>query len=210
MTAPSGTIQEAADRLRVGDIVLFHNKKSLLFRRIQRMTGSYWNHAGLVFSISRDGSIPTVLIIEAAPHGIEVHRLKVYTDQPEVFDLGVKRMPLLTDEYRDRFRGIFLDVLDTPYDHARLFGYLFRDFVLRRFGRRIHDALANRLLNTDYVICSSFIQRAYYLAVPPNMREKTLFREDQEDLNFIYRMEYITPADIARSKNTEWICNPHD
>lgn len=208
--APYRTMEEAVAGLLPGDIVLFRNEKSYLFRKVRELTNSHWNHAGLVFDVVRLGTKTDTLVIEAGPHGIEVHRLRRYLDQPERYEVGLKRMPLLTPEYRGRFMGFFLDVLDTPYDFTRLFGYLFRRVVTASFGVKAHDFIANRLMNVDNFVCSSFIQRAYYLAVPPNQRDKTLFRDDQENLNFVYRMEYITPADIAKSKNTEWLYNPHD
>lgn len=206
---PFRLLQDALDELKVGDIILMRFRHGVVYRAIREATGSFWNHAALVFDILEDAhGHRTILVIEAMPGGIEIHRLQRYVEAPEHYEIGMKRMPLLTDRDRERFLGFFLDVLDTPYDFTRLVAYFLRKYILRLGGVRAEDYVAKRVINVDHFICSSFAQRAYYLAVPPDMREKTLFRENP-DLDFLYRMEYISPADIAKSRNTEWLYNPH-
>jgi len=207
---PAGGIASALSELKTGDIVLMRYKKGRVYRAIRETTKSYWNHTALVFKVLTDThGHRDILVIEAMPGGIEIHRLSRYLDDPGRYDIGLKRMPILTDEYRERFMGFFLEVLDTPYDYTRLIAYLFRKFVNAIGGSRAENYVAKRVINVDQFVCSSFAQRAFYLAVPPNMRERTLFRESSADLNFLYRLEYITPGDIAKSRNTEWLWNPH-
>ncbi len=202
-------LERALKELRVGDIVLMRYHRGAIYRAIREIDRSHWNHAALVFDVLDDGQgHRTILVIEAMPGGIEVHRLKRYLDDPKRYEIGFKRMPILDDQSRSRFLGFFLDVLGTPYDFTRLAAFLLRKYILRFGGAKAQEYLAKRAVNTDQFICTSFAQRAYYLAVPPELREKTLFRRDRS-LDFLTRMEQITPGDIARSPNTEWLYNPH-
>ena len=210
-TARYDSLEEAVKHLQVADIVLTRTSKGGIFKAVRSTTHSHWNHDALVFQVvEQPGALPEVLIVEALDHGIEIHRLHKYLRDRKLHDVGFKRMPDLTPEERGRILAFFLDMIDTPYDYTRLFSFFMNKLTLQLAGVRVRDYIAQRVINVDNFVCSSFIQRAYYLAVPPNLREKTLFREEQEHLNFVYRMEYITPADISKSKNTEWLYNPHD
>lgn len=201
----------ALAEVKIGDIVLMRHEVGRIESAIREATHSYWDHTALVFRVLEDShGHRVILIIEALPHGISVHRLQKYLREPDQYDIGIKRMPILSDENRERFMGFFLDVLDTPYDFTRIAAYFSRKFVHFLGGNRAEDFVTKRVINVDQFICTSFAQRAYYLAVPPNMRDKTIFRENSDDLNFLTRMEYISPGEVARSANTEWLYNPHD
>lgn len=204
-------LQGALAQVKVGDIILMRYHRGRIYRAIREETNSYWNHSALVFSVLEDEhGHRTILVIEAMPHGVEIHRLQKYLNEPDEYEIGIKRLPFLTDEHRERFMGYFLDVLDTPYDFTRVAAFMGRKLFRWFGGERAEDYVAKRVINVDQFICTSFAQRAFYLAVPPNLRQKTLFRESSDDLNFLYQMEYISPGDIARSRNTEWLYNPHD
>jgi hypothetical protein len=69
--------------------------------------------------------------------------------------------------------------------------------------------VARQYTDTKNFICTSFAQRAYYLAVALEKRGRSLFLGHNRNLDFLQIMEQITPADIAQSKNTEWLFNPH-
>lgn len=212
MTAESsGALEAAIAKLKVGDMIMMRYHHGFIYRSIREVTDSYWNHIALVFDVIEDAhGHRTVLVVEAGPNGIEIHRLQRYVNDPDEYAIGFKRMPLLDDASRQRFLGFFLDVLDTPYDYTRLVGFLFRETLLRLGGTKAEDYVARRVVNAGNFICSSFAQRAYYLAVPEGLRDKTFFKNDAASLDFLHRMEYITPGDIAKSKNTEWLYNPHD
>lgn len=204
-------LEQAVQHLQVADIVLVRHRRGALYKYIREASESYWNHMALVFAVF-EGLGPVrrdVLIVEALDKGIEVHRLQSYARDPEAYDIGVKRMEGLTDAERDRIRGYFLDVLDTPYDFTRLFVFLVKNAIARLGGNRALDYVKRKVINIDNFVCSSFAQRAFYLALPPDKRDRALFREGS-DLNFLDQMEAITPGDIAQSKNTVWLYNPHD
>jgi hypothetical protein len=209
------TWQEALPHLQVGDFVLVRYNESTLFWRgaigyyIRKAIGSHWNHLGLVFETPDvDPKGRDALIIEGLHKGMEVHRVMRYFEKPGQFDVGIKRFPGLTEAQRERMRGFFLDVLDTPYDYTRLFAFFFRRLFKSVFGVKVTEYIKHRVINIDQFICSSFAQRALYLALPPNERDRAFFRDDKS-LTFLDQLEEITPADIAGSKNTEWLYNPH-
>lgn len=209
VSAAFGKIEEAIPHLLVGDIILMRYRRGRVYRAIREASRSYWNHAALVFDRPVVGGHRQTLIIEALPRGIEIHRLEAYVADPATFDIGIKRMKGLTDEERERFRGFFLDAVDTPYDMTRLLAYLFRSAIAKLAGAKRTEYLTRRIINVGNFVCTSFAQRAFWLAAAPNKRDRMLFREDG-DLNFLYQLEYITPGDIARSRNTAWLYNPHE
>lgn len=202
-------LETAIRNLRIADIVLVRSKKGRLEKAIRRASHSYWNHSALVFEVvPQEDASPDVLVVEALDKGIEIHRLRKYLREPGAFDVGFKRMEDLEPEERDRILSFFLDMIDTPYDFTRLPGFLLHEIVMRLAGVKIHDYIAQRIINVDNFVCSTFAQRAFYMGVAPNKRERALFRSIYGP-NFFYRMEFVTPGDIARSVNTAWLYNPH-
>lgn len=203
-------LSEAVRDLQVADIVLTRTKRAnWLIRGIRKVSRSHWNHNALVFQVVRqEGIEPEILLVEALDHGIEIHRLRKYLDDKE-YDIGIKRVTGLTDEERERILAYFLEMIDTPYDFTRLFGYLMNRITLRLAGGKVRDMIAQRIINVDNFVCSSFSQRAFYLGVAPNKREQMMFRKDA-GTNFLFKMEFISPGDIARSDVAEWLYNPHD
>jgi hypothetical protein len=89
-----------------------------------------------------------------------------------------------------------LSHIDAPYDTARLLNILLGIFI----GRTL-----DQLNHTHQVICSSLIQKAFYHAVAIERRPNVIFAQnfkDEKDL------EFVSPADIARSEKAVWIYNP--
>ncbi len=204
-----GSIKQTLPDLRIGDILLIHTKGIVIPRLVRRSTASYWSHVALVFDIIPNNTdYPDILIIEAGLKGIEIHRIENYIRYPDKYDVGFKRIPILTAEERDRFRGFFLDAVDTPYDFSRLFSYFTKSSVNFLFGRSIVNWITKRVINLDQFICTSFAQRAFYLAVSKEKREKVLMRKKSKHLNFLFQMEEITPKDYALSENSIWLHNP--
>jgi len=204
------SVRQALPHLKVGDIVLVHSQGFLISKLIRRLTKSYWSHVALVFEVVPNNSdYPDVLLIEALDQGIEIHRIEHYLRKPKNYDLGIKRIPILNDAEREKFRGYFLDAVDTPYDYTRLFSYLFKNMILRLFGQEILNWFTKRMIDVDQFVCTTFAQRAFYLAVSKEKREKVLMRPKEDRLNFLLQMEEITPKDYAVSPNAEWLCNPH-
>jgi hypothetical protein len=138
-----------------------------------------------------------------------VHRIEHYLNNPQRYDVGIKRIPILNDTERERFRGLFLDAVDTPYDYSRLISYFTKKYVRWIFGQAIVNWITKRVINIDQFICTTFAQRAFYLAVSKEKREKVLMRKANLQLNFLFQMEEITPKDYAISENSIWLYNPH-
>lgn len=195
--------KEFEPELRLADIILVHKNKGPIVRSIQKNTDSYWNHSALVwFTPEKKHAFNNYLIIEANLKGIEVHRIQKYTHHFDTYDIGVKRMPGLDDEKRRKIMAFFINYLDTPYDMTRLVGFWFRTFMNKAFNRYQH-----RIINRDEFICSTFTQKAYYQAFPPEEYKKALFKEVEGDVLDLSSLEEITPADIANSRKLEWIYN---
>ncbi len=199
---------EAVKHLQIGDIVFFHGKFGWK-RAINRIIGrSYWTHVSIVFEIVKSGDeILSVILIEAN-ETVRLHRLETFAIQDYEFEIGFKRVPGLTPKEIDRFRGFFLDVIDIDYDYDHV-AYLLFQFILSRFiGVSWTKKLVRHVLTTDEYICSSFVQRALYLAVEPQKRRETLFLGN--DVPYALAQGLVLPRDIAASKNTVWLYNPHD
>lgn len=200
-------LDEAVRNLKVGDIIFVH-AKTLLGKLIRHSTDSHWSHVAIVFDVPDvSGTEHDVLIIEA-DWQVEIHRLTTYLHEPDLYEVGFKRMSFLTDEERERFRGFFLDAVDTPYDAYRLLLFFTQTVLAWAAHMDIGYAAARSVINTDNYICTSLTQRAYYLAVTPEKRGHTIFRRNEKGVDFLRQMEEITPAHIARSDNTEWLYNP--
>lgn len=209
--AYSHELENALRQLKVGDIILVHTRRRLS-EWIRKATGSYWSHTALVFDVPQNfGLGHDHIIIEADDlEGVQIHRLSTYLNEPERYTLGIKRMKNITDEERERFRGFFLDVVDTPYDTARLGAFFVLVAVNKLLKRDLTGFFARKKVNADRFICTTFAQRAYYLAVPPEKRKDVLFRGNDPEVGLLEQMEVIAPRDIAVSPATEWLYNPHE
>ncbi|MBI2038182.1 MAG: hypothetical protein HYT15_04665 [Candidatus Magasanikbacteria bacterium] len=187
-------------QLQVADIIL-SREKNWLSRAIREATGSYWSHVSIVFAIP-DKHFNNTLLISAERTGIEIHRIQKYTKDFDYYDLGVKRIPGLSEKTREMVLSYVLNNVDLPYDYGRLFG-LFIDYLGNRFlGKKI----INPVCNENAFICSAFIQKAFYNVLPDNKKDSVVFRDRKISKFFL---EEVTPADIARSKKCDWLYNPH-
>lgn len=199
---------DVVPNIKVGDIFFIQNIQTTS-RLIRTFTNSYWSHVGLVFEILHpDAENRITLVIEALPNGIEIHRLREYVNTLGSRRIGIKRFPGLKDEHIDRIKGFFLDTVDTPYDFSRLYPYFLSAFIERLSGVDVFDYLARKSITIENFICSSFVQRAFYLALPPEERERAIFRKGR-GANLLYQLEVCSPADIARSTKADWLWNPH-
>jgi hypothetical protein len=206
----SPELARALGKLKVGDIVMFRSK-GRLGRLIRRATGSYWSHVGLIFDVPEEGALGNDhLVIEAdRAGGVQLHRLSTYVNDPWNYTLGFKRVKALTDEERERFRGFFLDAVDTPYDMRRLEAYFLHRLFEHFSGRSLAGFFARKTTNIKRFICTTFAQRAYYLAVAPEKRSQVLFRGHEPEIGILDQMEVIEPRHIAASPVTEWLYNEH-
>jgi len=194
-------------KLQVGDIILVKETK-IYSKIIRKVTKSHWSHAVLVFFIpTKKMPFKNILVVGAETHGIEIHRIQKFTQKfKENYDLGVKRIPDLSNETKERALSFMFNNVDIPYDYIRLLAFLLSYITNKLKGKKDDKHLKKYLVNKDAFICSSFIQKAFFEAMPKDKKKSTLFT-NKKDTEFF--MEETTPADIARSKNSKWIYNPH-
>lgn len=198
--------REIEPQLQVADIILVR-ERSLLSKTVRSVTKSYWSHAVIVFAVpDSDILFNNILVISAEDGGIEIHRIQRYTKRFDHFDLGVKRVPGLAREIQEKVLSYVLNNVDIPYDYARLFGFLLY-FLLNKFRKNSRNILLKRFTNENAFVCSSFIQKAFYAAVPKEKKDEVIFTENRSSRFFL---EEVTPADIARSSNCVWLHNPHN
>lgn len=187
-------IRKLISKLKTADIILVHTKGSLLSSFIRRMSKSYWNHTAIVFtSFDEAPEYKTVMVAEAT-EGIVVHSIDKFLDTSK-YDIGIKRVKWLTREDCEKIRNFILYNVDMPYDVKRLANDLLKI---------LFDKPVDWLYNTDEFLCSSYVQKAYYYSLTPNERKKVVFLKkfvNEKDL------EFISPAEIARSSNCEWVYN---
>ena len=184
--------------LQQADIVLIHIKKNLLRYLIRKVTNSYWDHTALIlFTKDEKKERFCNLIMEAVwPKGIEIHKLDKYLIQPEKYDIGIKRVPDLTEANRKNVIDFALMNVDALYYRLSLIKFGLA-FISKRFKKRF--------LRRQRYSCTGFVQKAFYEAASIDQRDKFVFRTDF--LSPIEMQEITTPADIAHSKNSKWIYN---
>ncbi len=199
--------EDLVPNLQVGDIMLVQNILPIS-NVVRSFTGSYWSHAGMVFEIMHpDAENRIALVIEAQDNGIEIHRLRIYANQLGIQRLGFKRVPGLTDEQREKIRSFFIQNIDVPYDYGRIYSFVFGTLFAKIFKKDISDFVTRKGVSLENFVCSTFVQRAFYLALPPGERDRAVFRKGS-GLNLLEKLEVCTPSDIAHSANAEWLWNP--
>ncbi len=194
-------------KLQVADIILARERR-VISNFIFKGTDSYWSHVLIVFSVpTKSASFKSILVVSAEEHGIEMHRIQKFSSKLDnVYDLGVKRVPHLSKETRERVLSFMLNNVDIPYDYGRLLAF-FLSYLKRIFKReKRNEHLRKSLVNRGAFICSSFIQKAFFEAMPDSKKGSVLFKEGKDATCYL---EEVTPADIAASKNCKWIYNEH-
>jgi len=185
------------EHLQSGDIILVHTKNSLIGSIIRKATRSYWNHTALVLTnFSHLPEYKTTIVIEAQDEGVVAHRIGAFLD-PNKYDIAIKRVPHLSETEKDMVRHYLLAHIDVQYDVARLF-----DFFIGIFTGRALTTFSD----TSQAVCSSLIQKAFYHAVPEEKKREVIFVRNFKDQN---DLEFVSPADIAKSDKAVWIFNPH-
>lgn len=197
------------DQLETADILLFHKRQGPLTKRIQEATQSYWNHVGLVFVPKKDLPIGGPLIVEATYGGIEIHQLRKYTGKPEMYDLGVKRFPGLTEKEREKIVTDFiLKHIDVPYDYTRLLGFYLAPLIIK-FSPKLFLKAANYFIHENSFICSTFAYTAFSKLYKKRGGEvKQTVEATANQLRGKKKEAMYAPADIARSDIFEWMFNP--
>ena len=221
-------------RLKRADILLTRTKGSLLGALIRFGTGSYWNHALMVYTIrDTDQGYNTTFIIESGGSGIDVHNIAHYLEKPGKYDVAVKRFDADwfqddTDSrgllYRRKVRGFALQEIDDKYDHGMIVSIATR--ILRQIIlgilfpiQRIKSPDKRRLKNPSFIgldvnayICSGFVQWAYYRAISQAIEEGHLDESRLQEIIFNPRISSdkkndllsTTPADLADCEKLSW------
>ena len=186
--------------LMEADLVFIHNKKGFLRTMVRRVTRSYWDHIALVlFPKNKAKGYFYNLIIEAVdPSGIEIHKLNKYLNNPDKYEIGIKRVPNITEETRQRILAYMLMNVDAPY-----YKLSFSKFLFASLSKEYNEEFLGR----QRYSCSGFVQKAFYEAAGWEERENFTFREDF--LSPMELQEITTPGDIAKSDKSDWIYNKH-
>lgn len=184
--------------LKQTDIVLIRIKKNFLRYLLRKVTNSYWDHVALIlFPKNNNKKHFYDLIIESVkPNGVEIHKLEKYLTKPEKYDIGIKRIPHLSEINRRRVINFALLNIDTPYYNLSR---------IKFFLAYISKGFKKKLLKKQRYSCTGLVQKALYGAANMDTKDKFFFRADH--LSPIEMEEITTPADIANSKNSKWIYN---
>ena len=162
---------------------------------------------------NKKGLFNNYLIVEANRRGMEIHRIQEYTKRLDLYDIGVKRVPGLDKETRERVVAFMLNNVDKPYDYTRIFG-----FLLKSFDWDLTKGLAPMFVAKEDFVCSSFIQKAFYQAVEGAKKLKVIFNNGlkfdchgnmKSGESIEKHLDYVTPKDVAKSDNCVWLFNKH-
>jgi hypothetical protein len=186
-------------KLEIADIVFIRFKKNFKRKLLRAVTNSYWDHTALVlFDKDPHKGYPENLIAESHWGGVKVHKIRKYLNDARKYDVGIKRVPWLTNELRDRIRAFMLLNVDAPY-----YPFSFWKLVISL----ISEPVSRYLLGRQRYSCSGFVQKSYYEAVDWSDRFKVVFTD--EYVSPLQFQDIISPGEIAASKKSKWIYNEH-
>ena len=203
--SPLETLNGPLPQLQVADIVLVRHKKGLLRYFLRKITDSYWDHSALIiFARHPAKGYNSNILAEAVQHGsfddvrrgVEIHKLEEYLNNPDQYDVAVKRFQGADEEMRDRVRAFMLMNVDAPYYRLPLADF----FVAWMF-----KSVARQILKRQRFSCSGLVQKSFYNAAEWSRREEFSFREFGDSP--IELQELVSPADIARSDKCVWVWN---
>lgn len=189
--------------LKVADIVFVRHKKNFTRGLLRHVTESYWDHVALVlFASNLSKGYSTDILIESIQHGmnssylrgVEIHRLDKYLNDPEKYDVGIKRVTWLDEEVQNRVRAYMLMNVDSPYYLLVTSKYLFA-LVSKNFRTYLN--------HRQRYSCSGLVQKAFYEAVDWVDRSTVNFKG--AGYTPIEMQETVSPGDIARSPGCEWL-----
>lgn len=192
--------------LKRGDIVLVRHKKGIFRYFLRKFFNSYWDHTAMIlYPNEPDRNRSYAVIVESIrrgffslfpSRGVEIHHLKYYLNNPEKYDVGIRRVPDISRDQRILATHIMLMNVDAPYwpwkHYQIIIGAIFK-------------SLREKLKKFQRFSCSGIIQKAYYDVLPWEEKDKVIFKEG--DWSPIELQELVSPADIAKTKNLKWIYN---
>ena len=128
--------------------------------------------------------------------GVAIHRLSKYLDDPEQYDVGIRRVRHLTNDERILATHIMLMNVDSPYWPWKTIQIALAAYI---------PFLRKRLLNKQRFSCSGIIQKAFYDTVPWDQKRKVVFKNGV--WSPIELTELASPADLAEGEIADWIYN---
>lgn len=192
-------------QLKPADIIVIRHKKDLFRKFLRMVTESYWDHTAMVIYPSDPNQYREhTIFIESirkwafspSSRGITFHRIQRYLNRPDLYEIGVKRVPNLTDTVRERVVLFMLMNVDAPYWPWKRLRIIFAAFF---------KPLRQNVLAIQRFSCSSLIQKAFYDAVNWEEKNKVVFKNAV--WSPIELTELTSPADVAASANSEWVYN---
>lgn len=191
-------------RLHAADIVLIRHKRSLFRYFLRKAMRSRWDHVALIlFPRDEAAGVEHAIIVESirsdsfrvnGGSAVSLHRLDKYLDKPKRYAVGIKHVPDINEDVRQRILLYMLMNVDAPYwpwNELRI--------TLSSFSR----TLSRFVLKRQRFSCSGLIQKAFYDAVSYDARSSVVFKEDV--YSPIELQELTTPEDFASSKKCDWI-----
>jgi len=195
---PLERINGVLPKLNQADIILVHTKRNFLKYLLQKVTDNYWDHTALVLFTKdpKKGRLYDQIIEAIPPKGIEVHKLEKYLINPDKYDIGIKRVPDLSEHDRENIIAFSLTNVDAPY---------YKLSRLKFLCAAMSKTYKKWMLRRQRYSCTGFVQKAFYEVASLNKKDRFIFKTDF--VSPIELQEITTPADIANSKNCVWIYN---
>ena len=184
--------------LKPGDIILVHTKKDIGRAIYRKVTKSYWNHTAMVLYPKGFSGAEKDLYIESIGGRIRIHTLNYMLNNPDRYDIGIKRIPHLSLPIERRIIAFALLSLDIKTTRHRFMG---TKFVLGL----LFPSLKQWLLHGSYRSSTSFVQTTLYEAVDWKDKERISLTEYLSSP--LETETWLTPQEISESNHCEWIYN---
>lgn len=184
--------------LEVGDIILVHTKHDIGRSIFRKVTNSYWNHTGLILYPRGFEGAQKDLYAEGLHGRFRLHTLDHLLNHPELYDIGIKRVPNLSFEMQRRIIGLTLLSLDVRTVRHRFIG-------TKYFLALYLPWLKNILFARPYRSSTSFVQTIYLQAADWKDKASVAFQEYLASP--LETQSLITPKEIAHSPRCTWIYN---
>jgi hypothetical protein len=221
-------------KLKSADILLEHARGSFWGWLIRFGTGSYWNHALMVCSISGSGEdSDKTLVIDPRMGGIYTIDISEYFERFRSYDVAVKRLEEDWFQHDSKAGELSFHKIVSDFALRRIVdkstvtvslssaGRMLRRlsiicrFISRKskFPKRRRITRTTRPLNLNTYACSGVVQWSYYRGVAKIITEGGLAECRLQEVIFSpwlvgevsdSDLLSITPADLAKSDKLSW------
>ena len=152
------SIHNNLPQLKTGDVILVQTKKDIGRAIFRKVTKSYWNHTAMVLYPKGFLGAEKNLYIESIHGRIVVHTIDYLLNRSDKYDVGIKRIPDLSEETHRRIIAYALMSVDVKTTRHRFIG---TKFVLGL----ILPSIKKWLLGGSYRSSTSFVQTTLSAAV---------------------------------------------